>query len=300
MTQLNIKGLKVHTIVVDGDNDRQWQEIAGSKRLVERFAVRPGKRLVRYVLLPSSFAPTYESLFTAISESGFIHPDPVVTEAIARWYPGDELGFSQVVGICGTQHQASPHSHCWLFRGSNYSLHIELSKLDSRGNRHWEYIVVLSDEPLVERQDINGLEVHEMVVEPRVWPEKFRCHGVCQDLRTGDFPASPGRRLVRYVFLPFGYVTTNREVMSTITRCNLTHPDMAATVSILKARQAKYADNRVVSICGVAQADMRGQLIVGVVREHHGELSVGLEAIDGRSEQDCLFIAIVSEEPMIE
>lgn len=148
-------------------------------------------------------------------------------------------------------------------------------------------------------QIIDGLTVYEIEVDgddPRwskIEPSKYAyCNNTA---RTGDFPNRPGKRIVRYVLLPFAFDPTNQQIIDDTARRNLTRPDRAITETILDARKAECVDKPIVGVSGVVQSDTNGHSVVGCVREDADGRDLVLDALRNYWGQDCQFVAVVSE-----
>lgn len=146
---------------------------------------------------------------------------------------------------------------------------------------------------------IDGLEVFEIEVDgddPRwskIEPSKYTyCN---ESACTGDFPVKPGKRIVKYVLLPFAFDPTNREIIDDTARRNLTRPDRAVTETILDAHKAGCVEKPIVGVCGPVQSAMV-DFIVGYVREGAGgrRLSLGFLHSSYWS-RHYRFVAVVSE-----
>ena len=148
-------------------------------------------------------------------------------------------------------------------------------------------------------QDTAGLEVFEIEVDgddPRwskIEPSKYV---YCNDsARTGDFPVKPGRRIVKYVLLPFAFDGSNQQVIDDTISRNLTRPDRAITETILDARKDECAQKPIIGVCGVVQSGTDGRSIVGGVYEGAGGRYLGLYDLHGYWNRSCQFVAVVSE-----
>ncbi len=149
---------------------------------------------------------------------------------------------------------------------------------------------------------IDGLTVYEIEVngdDPR-WskfdPKRYvNCN---ETVRIERFPVKSGKRRIKYVLLSFGHDPTNRQVFDEIARRNLTRPDWVFIETVLDARSSECVDKPIVGICGVVQSDARGNFDASYVYEFAGGRYFYLNAVQYNWFSHCLFVAVVSEEPI--
>lgn len=145
LTILGAADLRVFEIDVDGDNPR-WATINPADYTwcvdadVKNFPVKPGRRALRYVLLPGFLVghqPFGTSVLSKFRERGLIPPDRAEAETI--------ITTTQIslVALCGRVHITPWHSahlgHIKYWAGNNYygtgkGLHVFGSERD----RNWQ------------------------------------------------------------------------------------------------------------------------------------------------------------------
>lgn len=153
---------------------------------------------------------------------------------------------------------------------------------------------------------IDGLEVFEIEVDgdDRRWGsvDRNRYHFCNGYIRIEDFPVKPGKRLVRYVLLSFGFKPTNQQVMDEIVQRKLIHPDRAITESILnksilKACEPVHSSEGIAGICGTVNPDFPGSLAT-VHKVGSRMYAIYVQAQYSWCAGIYKFIAVVSEEAL--
>ncbi len=140
-----IDGLEVHTIEVDGD-DTRWQQPESART---DFPVKPGKRVVRYVLLPCPADHSNQAVLDDTAHRNLAPPDRAITETILDARQA-ECADRPIVGVCGAVHQSEHQLQVvGCVREDANGRELAILTLRSGWISATRFIAVVSEEPLL-------------------------------------------------------------------------------------------------------------------------------------------------------